>query len=264
MTQNLKVKLIARTEFLGVPEELLGSPSLVFTKNQDVGTDMARLIECAGRNCYDSYGQGRSSAEYHEHILDVAHGSVTAHASMTFYIEGISRGLSHELVRHAIGATPSQRSTRYVDESESDWVPHPLLQEYWESNEHGREVLKSAFYQVQATASNTYNLIASALRDWLVKRGLPATDARKQARGAARGVLGNALETTIVWTANIRALRNVIEQRASPFADAEIRLLADALLEICRHQCPEYFSDYDIVDCKDGIGFGVETKHRKI
>jgi thymidylate synthase (FAD) len=271
MSTRLVLKLIARTEFLGVPEELIPQKdgSKVFIMNQDMGTDSARLIECAGRNCYDSYGQGRSSTEYHKHILDVAHGSVAAHANFSFYIQGISRGLSHELVRHGVGTATSQRSTRYCDESESDWVPHPLLQQLWETDPQGEERIfaresKAAFYEVKEKASEAYNYICSVLQKWLVHRGIDKATARKQARGAARGVLGNALETSMVWTANVRALRNVIEQRASPFADAEIRLFGNALLAIMQYECPEYFSDYKVVPTQDGIGFGVETEHRKI
>lgn len=263
------VRVIAYTQFLGVPDELL--PDVdgyrgnrlepVKQAKQDQGSDSARLTECAGRACYDSFGKGRSSADYHKHILEVGHGSVLEHASISFYLAGLSRGCTHELVRHRAGTAISQRSTRYVDESESNWAWHPLIDRallgYGEHAGTGRGALETE-------ARGCYEHLVSLVQRHLISIGVDAQTARKQARGAARGALGNALETSLVWTANIRALRNVIEQRASPFADAEIRLLANGLLKAALSVAPEFFSDYTRVECPDGIGYGVETAFRKV
>jgi len=213
------VRVIAHTKFLGVPAELLPTEGYnkVVEKAQDQGSDMARLIECAGRTCYDSMGQGRSSAEYHQHIREVGHGSVTEHASISFYLDNISRGLTHELVRHRAGCAISQRSTRYVDESGSPWILHPLLEKL-------------------------------------------LVDPTLELRQAAE----YPLCTSMVWTANIRALRCVIEQRANPGADAEIRVLANRLYEEASKVCPEWFNDYEKTECPDGIGYGLTTKYRKV
>jgi thymidylate synthase (FAD) len=250
---EIRVQVIAYTKMGDVPEELMGDGT-GYTQGQDRGSHLARLIECAGRTCYDSYGRGRNSAAYHQHILEVGHGSVLEHASISFYISGISRGCSHELVRHRAGTAISQRSTRYVDESESDWCWHPLLGEL---DMTGKNLVKRA-------AQDGYRQMVTNLESILTFRGTDRQTARKQARGAARGILGNALETALVWTANVRALRNVIEQRASEHADAEIRLLANALLDAAVVVCPEYFSDYEKVPCPDGIGYGVTTRFRKV
>ena len=260
------VKVIAFTHFVGVPTDLWPNRDAaeIFearnVKGQDSGSDSARLTECAGRTCYDSYGKGRSSEDFHKHILEVGHGSVLEHASISFYIAGISRGCSHELVRHRAGCAISQRSTRYIDESESDWCWHPLIERSAIANEN----VTGAIDSVQALAQQTYSHLAREIQFHLEQNGADKQTARKQARGAARGVLGNALETSMVWTANIRALRNVIEQRASEFADAEIRLLANAMLDAALDVCPEYFSDYEKVPCPDGIGYGVKTAFRKV
>lgn len=248
------VVVIGYTQFLDVPLDLL---SKGVAEGQDSGTSPARLIECAGRTCYDSYGKGRSSDQYHDHILEVGHGSVLEHAVINFYISGISRGCSHEWVRHKAGTAISQRSTRYVDESESPWVWHPLISK---TPYFVQEDLNSS----QELAQACYRKVVDAVQQNLTEAGLDKLTARKQARGAARGVLGNALETSMVWSANIRALRNVIEQRCSPFADAEIRLLANKVFEKAKVACPEYFSDYEIHSCEDGIGFYVTTEHRKV
>lgn len=280
------VRVIGYTTFVGVPSDLLpaggAAPhsadhiasglTAVHLKGQDQGSDMARLIECAGRTCYDSYGEGRPSDAYHQHIKEVGHGSVCEHAVINFYLDGISRGCTHELVRHRAGCAISQRSTRYVDESGSPWILHPLLEQYLDTEQVHRapngEATELSMRQhaalVRHSASNAYDHIVECLQAFMISKGADKLTARKQARGAARGLLGNALATSMVWSANIRALRTVIEQRANPAADAEIRLLANRLYEEARKVCPEYFSDYLKVECPDGIGYGLVTPHRKI
>ena len=274
------VRVIAHTTFLGVPADLLPertaddgtvykSPLAVQEKQQDLGSDMARLIECAGRTCYDSYGQGRRSSEYHRHIKETGHGSVLEHASISFYLDNISRGCTHELVRHRAGCAISQRSTRYVDESGSPWILHPLIHKYLDDREStdGRYEFAAGGLRLGTAIEagrKAYDAIVSALQEHLITDGVDKTTARKQARGAARGMLGNALCTSMVWTVNIRALRNVLEQRANPAADAEIRVLANKLYEAAISICPEWFDDYVKVDCPDGIGYGLTTPFRKV
>lgn len=266
------VRVIAHTKFLGVPEDLVSDVDVIAKMDnlgQDRGTECARLIECAGRTCYDSYGKGRDSKSYHQHILQVGHGSVLEHSSISFFISNVSRGLTHELVRHRAGTAISQRSTRYVDENESDWAFHPLIEQFIGAMnaENGMgDAFKADVDSVKDFAQSTYAMVVARLQQHLEKMGADKQTARKQARGAARGLLGNALVTELVWTANIRALRNVIEQRASPHADAEIRVLGNVLLEAANGVCPEYFSDYSMssTPCLDGIGYGVETNHRKV
>jgi thymidylate synthase (FAD) len=250
-----RAEVIGYMRFIGVPDALKPEdPFDIERAGQDAGSDLARLTETAGRTCYNSFGKGRNSAEYHQHILDVRHGNVLEHAFISFYVSGISRGCSHELVRHRAGCAISQRSTRYVDESESAWCWHPLM-------DHLDTTAPNA---VAEQARAAYRQTVSNLESILVSRGTDKLTARKQARGAARGVLGNALETAMVWTANLRALRNVLEQRASEFADAEIRLLANALYEVALPICPEYLSDFEQVECLDGIGYGLKTAYGKV
>jgi thymidylate synthase (FAD) len=164
-------------------------------------------------------------------------------------------------VRHGIGTAISQRSTRYVDEAQSDWILHPLLDE---ALFHPDEELLGTVESAMASCQFAYGLIVERLMEVMVAKGVDKLTARKQARGAARGILGNALETEMVWSANIRALRHVIEMRAADGADAEIRLLANRLLAEARQVVPEYFSDYEEQPASDGFGFSVITPYRKI
>lgn len=258
------VNVIGYTNFFGVPYSLLpiNGDAQVKSRGQDTGSMLARIIECAGRTCYDSYGIGRNSQEYHKHIKEVGHGSVLEHASINFYLDNISRGCTHELVRHRAGCAISQRSTRYVDEEDSPWALHPLITKY--ISETGDKHTSDWVDLHIDRASKGYASIVRNIEQWLTDKGIDKLTARKQARGAARGMLGNALCTSMVWTANIRALRNAIEQRASPHADAEIRVLFNAIYEECMKYCPEYFDDYEKTECPDGIGYGLTTKYRKV
>lgn len=246
--------VIAISRFVGPPDELTDKG---VSPGQNEGTSSACLIECAGRCCYDSYGKGRGSKEYHQHILEVGHGSVLEHASISFYLT-MSRGCSHEWVRHRAGCAISQRSTRFVDESASDWNWHPLIEK------HCGKAIHIDLSNFIHEAGIHYKTIVNKIEGSLIREGCDKLSARKQARGAARGVLGNALRTEMVWTANIRALRGVLEQRASPFADAEVRLLANRVYEAALPHCPEYLGDYTKVECPDGIGFALQTAHRKV
>lgn len=256
------VKVIAYSHPFGdlVPTDLRPEDSTqISAKHQDEGSNGARIIECAGRTCYDSYGLGRPSSEYHQHIKEVGHGSVAEHVSISFYLDNLSRGCTHELVRHRAGVAISQRSTRYVDESRSPYILHPLLK-LLVGDDETESVVDAAMYHARAA----YVCIVRKLEATLASKGIDKQTARKQARGAARGMLGNALCTSMVWTANIRALRGCIEQRASPHADAEIRVLYNTLYEKAIAVVPEYFDDYERVECPDGVGYGLITKYRKI
>lgn len=247
-------KVIAFTQFVGVPAELAAGG---ITADQDQGSDAARLIECAGRCCYDSYSKGRGSDAFHQHLKEVGHGSVIEHASLSFYLSGISRGCTHELVRHRHAAI-SQRSTRYVEESESLWAWHPLI----EALRAGKDWQGLA--DLEHRAREMYQAIGNAAEGYLQQQGLTPTAARKQARGAARGALGNALSTALVWTVNLRSLRHFLELRATEHADAEIRLLANAVYEAALPVAPEWLADYERVEMADGIGYGLVTPWRRL
>lgn len=237
---------------------------MVNAAGQDGGTAAERLVECAGRACYDSYGNGRDSDAYHRHILEVNHGSVMEHTNLTFFLGNISRGCTHELVRHRVGIAISQRSTRYVDENQSDWALHPLVHAYFASGndvanrapngEATEPTLKQVTAHAMSTAKQGYRETVDDLQAWLIERGVDKFTARKQARGAARGLLGNALCTEMVWTCNLRALRGIIDQRVKAAADAEIRILFGRIWEEAWPYAPAYLG-YQKRDCPDGLGF---------
>lgn len=190
-------------------------------------------------------------------------------AWVSMFVSG-SRGLSHELVRHGDFTAISQRSTRYVDESESSWVEHPLMTTFLSdrqavADEHADDItnrindeLDSMSNSVDAVicgASNLYKRVVSKLEPWLIARGVDRTTARKQARGAARGYLGNALYTELIFSASVAQWKRILRQRASVHADAEIRELAcKCLAELKRSRYGDRFENWELRPSPDGIG----------
>ncbi len=262
---TIKVRLFHRPVFTLNPAEE-GARS-----DQLVGTDGEQITEYAGRKCYDSLGKGRSSDDFHAHLLEVGHGSVSEHASYGFDVDGVSRGFTHELVRHRVGVAISQRSTRYVDESESDYVEHPAITEMLKDvfgetpvnkdHEHAAWKARGAIRESIAADRRAYVAVVAAVEPWLISRGVDKSTARKQARGAARGYLGNALETGLCWTANVRTLRHVSWLRGSVHADAEARVFAEAVVECVRSHCPRYFADRIFTPAPDGLGRVIDLAH---
>ena len=223
----------------------------------DTNVDAEILAEAAGRICYLSFGKGRkSNAEYLENIIASHHGSVLEHITWSFIITGISRSLTHELIRHRAGCAYSQESQRYVDESDTRYVLPPLLQENSELKAKWEQAIEAAHQSYCALVEETERYVATKHPE------LEGPDRRKLVRQSARSVLPNACETKLFVTANARAWRHFIEMRGSLHADAEIRILAVALAKILKEEAPHIFGDIDII-----LDSGVEVtriKHSKV
>jgi thymidylate synthase (FAD) len=207
-------------------------------------TDGERLSEFAGRLCYMSQRNpaSRSTRDYIENIKRQGHGSVLEHATYSLLLEGVSRSLTHELVRHRAGFAYSQLSQRYVDESEANFVVPPAI--------IGDERLETAWREQIESAQRTY----VTLVEELMKRYAWVADKvhrRKMAREGARGVLPNSTETKIVVTANARAWRTMLELRSSEGAELEIRRAAVAVLRVLSAEAPALFSDFELYEAAD-------------
>lgn len=247
-------------------------------------SDAELLIETAGRVCYMSFGKPRPGGNkaYLDRILESAHGSVIEHSVWNFIVTGISRSLSHELVRHRAGWSYSQLSQRYVDESVAEYVcpdvihNDPELTNLWLNcigYQHDTYVqLAEKLYQKITRAAHEQYINGEFLgeerrleyEEWLktVDQDM-RTQFRKESRQAARSVLPNATETKIFLTVNGRALRSTIELRCSRFADVEIRKLFGMIWEIMKDEAPHIFGDYIKIDLPDGT-FEVATEHQKV
>lgn len=239
---------------MGEIDQFLGQHGVSWQSDTTIAGEF--LSEMAGRVCYMSFAKPRPGGNhaYLTHILEVGHGSVLEHATWNFLVTGVSRSLTHELIRHRAGFGYSQLSQRYVDESVAEYVEpgiiaaDPALHEIW---------LKTV-----QSAHEGYCALVDGLNAKLVDEE-DKTLRRKRARQAARSVLPNATETKIFITANARALRHFIEMRGSRHAEDEIRLLAVALLRRMQVESPNLFGDYELVPLSDG-SYEATTPHRKV
>jgi thymidylate synthase (FAD) len=231
-----KLTIISRPDFTEpahLPVEWLGESS---------GGE--RLAEFAGRLCYMSQRNParRSTQDYLENIKRQGHGSVLEHANYSLLLEGVSRSLTHELVRHRAGFAYSQLSQRYVDESEAHFVVPPAI--------IGDETLEAAWKAQVDSAQRAYVETVDRLMErygWVADK----VHRRKMAREAARSVLPNATETKIVATGNARAWRTMLELRAGEGAELEIRRCAVALIRVLQREAPAFFSDFEIYEAED-------------
>jgi thymidylate synthase (FAD) len=252
-----KVYLLGRQAV--VEDELarfLGDEGLQFATDTSEAAEV--LAEIAGRTCYMSFGKGRkSNQEYLENILASKHGSVLEHAVWSLLFTGVSRALTHELVRHRAGFGYSQLSQRYVDESDARYVVPPLYQE--------NEELRARWQQTVDLVRQAYEDLASATADYVQRQHpeMSGRDRRKWARQAARSILPNACETKIFVTGNSRAWRHFLELRGSPHADTEIRLLAVEVARVLTKESPNIFHDVQIADEPDGMP-AVHVQHSKV
>jgi len=223
---------------------------------QGDSTDGERLAEFAGRLCYMSQKNpaNRSTRDYLENIKKQGHGSVLEHANYTLLLEGVSRSLTHELVRHRAGFAYSQLSQRYVDESDANFVVPPAI--------IGDAKLEAAWTAQMEGALAAYIAMVEQLMErysWVADK----VHRRKMAREAARAVLPNATETKIVVTANVRGWRTMLELRSSEGAEAEIRRCAIAVLGVLRGLAPGFFADFEVYEGADRL-LAARVGHHKV
>jgi thymidylate synthase (FAD) len=205
------------------------------------------LAEFAGRACYESWPKPNpataTNAGYLRHILEVGHLSVLEHGTVTMYLRGVSRSLTHELIRHR-HFSYSQLSQRYAPSGEAGMVEPDAIAADPE--------LHARFVEATEASLAAYRELLAGLEDRLADAGGSATLRRKQARQAARAVLPNATETRIVVTGNYRAWRHFVAMRASEHADVEIRSLAITCLGELNRIAPNVFADFEITALPDG------------
>ncbi len=204
------------------------------------------LAEFAGRACYESWHKPNpataTNAGYLRHILEVGHLSVLEHGTVTVYLRGVSRSLTHELIRHR-HFSYSQLSQRYAPSGKAEMVEPDVIAADPE--------LHARFEAATEAALGAYRDLLAGLEDAFADSP-SLTLRRKQARQAARAVLPNATETRIVVTGNYRAWRHFVAMRASEHADVEIRALAIACLRELQRVAPNAFADFEITTLPDG------------
>jgi thymidylate synthase (FAD) len=212
------------------------------------------IVEFGGRACYRSWEPGLNAnvtrvrtdqREYFANILRSAHGSVMEHANYSFVIRNCSRVFTHELVRHRAGSAFSQESLRYVRLTDIGFRVPPAL-------EPVREQVLSIVEQLEEFQ------VTAAAELGIDEDGVPF-HVKKEVTSALRRLAPIGLSTDIVWTANVRTLRHVIEMRTAPGAEEELRLVFDVIARIMQAEAPGLFQDF----AKDGEGSWV-PEYRKV
>lgn len=191
--------------------------------------DAEKVVAAAAKLCYSSAvdvdtlmdGLTPEKVEaFLDKLVSLGHESPTEHASYTFAVEGVSRSLSHQLVRHRI-ASYSQRSQRYCSERQFEYVIPASIYNDPSARVH------EAFEEAMKNAQDAY--------DFLVEMGVPKEDARQ--------VLPNACCTRIVITMNARALNHFFEERCCTRAQSEIRKMANLMLDEAKKTSPILFKN---------------------
>ena len=198
------------------------------------------LAEFAGRACYQSWDKPvpatATNAGFLRHIIEVGHLSVLEHASATFYLTGVSRAFTAQLVRHR-HLSYSELSPRYLPEDDITVVEPASVA--------ADPALHKVFVAAAEAGLHAYRALERRL-------GTENALGRKQARQAARTVLPAALETRIVVTGNYRAWRHFVAARAVEHADVESRGVAIACLRDLQRVAPNAFGDFTITGLADG------------
>lgn len=210
-----------------------------------------KYIAAAARLCYSSSDieglldnlSKEQIDSFVARLASIGHESPFEHVSFTFGVEGVSRSLTHQLVRHRIGASYSQKSQRYVTEGQFEYIVPPSIA----NNKEANKIFIKAMEEDQKRYDDIVAILSKEHTETFLSEGIDEKkakrDATKKAIEDARFILPNACETKIVVTMNARALFNFFTLRCCTRAQWEIRELADQMLEHVKAVAPIVFKD---------------------
>ncbi|MGW8465922.1 FAD-dependent thymidylate synthase [Pseudomonas sp. CLCA07] len=226
--------------------KFLKDRDLSWAHDDDV-CDPELVVEAAGRVCYMSFGDKqyrKTTQEYISNILHQGHDSVLEHASFTILVDGLTRALSHQLVRHRIGFAYSQLSQQYHDESDAEFAqPHGLDE---------NPELKAQWLQWCAATRAMHDSLRSANLKVSELAHLNAKEQQRHSRSMARSVLPNATCTTIMITGNARAWRHLLSVRGDIAGDIEMREYCISIYQLLLSSSPRLFSGFEILEDRLG------------
>lgn len=223
-------------------------------EQRDTVSDSERLVEAAGRICYMSFGDlqfRRSNLEYVSNLIQRGHDSVLEHANFTLLVAGISRALSHQIVRHRIGFAYSQLSQQYKDEKNAKFVEpeglelHPELRERWHKHMQDAQALYSDLMDSLSTTPS--------------RSTLSTKEGTRMARSIARSVLPNATSTVLMITGNARAWRHFLLVRGAIAGDQEMRSYCVGLYRVLSQAAPSLFADYEVCEGEEGLSVSLRS-----
>lgn len=205
--------------------------------------DFERLTEAYGRLCYKSWEPGLNPnvtkiredvATYLHNLIESGHGSVLEHITINFTFHDVSRILTHELVRHRVGTAFSQESMRYVRLDTSMEIRRtPYIPDEWRVRLMAKVL--NLMQEVEACA-------AAIIPDDM------KFDMKKKITSDLRSFIPMGVLTEMGFSANVRTLRHLIEQRTAPGAEHEIRELFSLVATACLDIAPILFADFE---CKE-------------
>lgn len=210
-----------------------------------------KVIAAAAKLCYSAVGideiekkmDDEGAKKFLNMLMSYGHESPIEHVSFTFAIEGVSRSLTHQLVRHRI-ASYSQQSQRYVKLKQFEYIIPPEIEK--------DDDAKKIFIDAMKNDQEAYDQLADILKEKHIKEGMEPLAAEKKAIEDARYVFPNACETKVIFTMNARSLMNFFKHRCCNRAQWEIRNLADEMLKEVKKVAPILFQ-YCGPSCVNGI-----------
>ena len=209
-----------------------------------------KTIAAAAKLCYSSIGiedimenlTEENTSKFLNMLMSLGHESPIEHVNFTFGVEGVSRSLSHQLVRHRI-ASFSQQSQRYVKLEQFEYIIPPAIEK--------DEVAKGMFIKAMEESQRAYDKIVERLKATYINQGLAENVAEKKAIEDSRYVFPNACETKVIFTMNARSLINFFHHRCCDRAQWEIRDMANVMLEEVKKVAPTLFK-YAGPNCVNG------------
>lgn len=235
-----KVYILAQTE-LNDASDFLHEIN-VENYSTDTDNDAEALIEIAGKTCYMSFNtdnnknltkvRSNNNQAYIKNILDVNHGSVLEHATVTFGICNVSRIFTHELVRHRTGTAFSQVSGRYVRDDLKYYIPNCFT-------DYEKEVFTNAMKDIEYN----HSVLERQVFDRLYQEGKTDFHHKKEVTSALRRILPNGQNNTIIFTANHRAIRHIINMRIADGAEEEIKYVFKLIKELMIKNFPNIYQD---------------------
>lgn len=217
-----------------------------------------KVVAMAGKLCYSPSSvdeleenlTDENIQKFIEKFMGYGHESPLEHISFVFAVEGVSRSLTHQLVRHRI-ASYSQKSQRYVNEDNFEYVVPQIV----------RDMGTQAWLDYTSDMkqiNEMYTRWQKRIKDFVEETNYPTygMSAEKVANENARSVLPNACETKIIITMNVRSLYNFFNKRCCNRAQQEIRELANEMLKQVREVAPSLFKNVGASctysQCKEG------------
>lgn len=234
----------------------IGADQYVIDEN---ATGSELLVQLAAKRCYMSFQAGLNPnvtrvrtdmAAFIDNILKVGHGSVLAHASHSFAIEGVSRVFTGEMNRHAAGTAISEGSMRYIRFDDIPWVKTPILDlaNYVYGSEEFDKVLRTIelFNHAFTQMEDNYGAFCDIWKEELADGS--TFKSKKTLTSLGRRIIGMGCGTGGVWTGNLRALRHIFAMRCDEAAEEEILLVASMMLAKMQAAEPLFFGDFELVN----------------